>query len=314
MDALVIGADSGIGAALIDRLAMLGHSVKGTSRHAKAMPSDCIRLDLTDPNVAETPVPHADIVFFCAAMTRYAECRANPELARMVNATAPAALARRLAKEGARVVLLSTSAVFDGTIQHVDAMARPCPLTVYGHVKAEAEERFLALGDAASILRLSKVMTLQMPLLRSWIEALTRGESISAFTDLSLAPITMDDAVAALVAIAQSNSAGIHQYSAATDITYSESARHLASKLRRKSEYVLDESAMSHGVRREEAPRYTSLDSSRVEKLAGRPSPTPFSVLDRLFRDATAAARNMVGQTPLPVHSGANRPPTDNAH
>src|SRR5437667_10713518 len=106
MKALVVGRDSRIGRALSEALVEGGHQVQGTSRRPDAAGKGYQHLDLADPDVESQPLPSVDVAVFCAAMTRFADCRADPALARRVNVESPVALARRLAGQGARVVLI----------------------------------------------------------------------------------------------------------------------------------------------------------------------------------------------------------------
>src|SRR5439155_336892 len=132
---------------------------------------------------------------------------------------------------GARVVLISTSAVYDGRSPNVPASRLPCPVTDYGRLKAEAEARFLSLGRAASVVRLTKVLEPNDPLIGGWITALASNGTVTAYSDLGLAPISMGETVAALLAVAAAREGGIYQVSAANDIRYVEVARHLARRL-----------------------------------------------------------------------------------
>ena len=156
MKALVVGADGIIGSELIQALRERGDDVHGTTRRSGARDGKTVFIDLADPDLDVRLLPRADVALFCAAITSFAACRQNADLARRVNVTAPAALARLLVAAGGRVVLLSTSAVFDWAIPHVRADRAPCPATVYGALKAEAEKEFLALGNAASVLRIQQ--------------------------------------------------------------------------------------------------------------------------------------------------------------
>jgi dTDP-4-dehydrorhamnose reductase len=279
MRALVIGADGAIGRGVAAALAGLGWAVTGTSRRAApngmagALPLDLAAL----PNTA---LPPADILFLCAAMTRQADCRAEAGLAARVNRDAPIQLARAAAERGARVVFLSSSAVFDGREPHRRAADPPCPLNDYGRLKAEAEAGVLAL-PGGTVVRLTKVLHAGIPLFQGWIDALGRGERIRAFTDLRMAPIGLDDAVKALVRVAESEETGIFQVSGAHDIGYADAAQHLAQRLGCPADRVEPVSAV--GIPACDRPGNTSLDAGRLVHSGHAPPPDPFEVIDRVF-------------------------------
>jgi dTDP-4-dehydrorhamnose reductase len=292
MRALVVGVDGGIGAALVGALRHRGDVVFGTTRRPGPHADGIIALDLASPDVDAAALPEADVAFFCAAMTGLAECRKDPELARRVNTTGPARLARRLAAGGKRVVLLSTNAVSDWQTPRVAASQPPRPLTVYGRLKAEAEAEFAALGDRAVILRLSKVLTPELKLFRGWIDALTAGREVTAFTDLHLAPITLEDAVSALLALSDHAESGLFQVSGAQDISYVAAARHLARRVGASPARVIERRAADAGFPPEEITTFSSLDSQRLSALTGWTPPDPYAVLDRVFGPAISASRS----------------------
>ena len=277
--ALVIGADGVIGRALAARLVASGWSVTGTSRRGGA----ALPLDLAAENAAEAVLPDADVAYFVAAISRFADCDAAPDLARLVNVTAPIAIAGRLAARGTRVILLSTSAVFDGLEPRVPADRSVSPATVYGHLKAEAEAVFLAFGDGAAVLRLTKVLHPDMPLMRRWVETLSAGGTVSAFSDMTLAPVTLGHAVDALVRVAGDASGGIYQASARSDISYFDAVRHIARRLGVGADRVVSARAADHGIPLAQRPPFSSLDTQRLDRLLCATAPDPFEVIDEVF-------------------------------
>ncbi len=291
MRVLVVGVDGGIGGALAAALRRRGDTVFGTTRRPGAPAQEIVVLDLAGSDVDTVALPRTDIAVFCAAMTGLAECRKDSELARRVNTTGPARLARRLIAQGARVLLLSTNAVYDWQTPCVPASRPPCPLTVYGQLKAEAEAEFSAFGTAAIVLRLSKVLTPELKLFCGWIDALAAGREVTAFSDLHMAPIALDDAVSALLALADRSDSGLFQVSGATDISYVEAARHLARSIGVGPARVREARAADAGFPRAEITTFSSLDSTRFSKLTGWVPPDPYAVLDRVFGSAIETAR-----------------------
>ena len=98
--------------------------------------------DLTDVGgVARTVAQvRPDVVVNAAAYTAVDKAEAEPDLARIVNALAPGALAQAARQAGALLVHFSTDYVFDGSGQRrwTEADA-PAPLNVYGRTKLEGE-------------------------------------------------------------------------------------------------------------------------------------------------------------------------------
>ena len=290
MKALIIGADSTIGGALASAFSARGDLVCSTTRRARPANKNTVKLDLASFDPDAVPLPRADIAFFCAAITSFAACRENEMLARRINIIGPASLARRLVAAGTRVVLLSSSAVFDWRTPYVKADCPPCPITIYGKLKAEAEAAFSAFGTAASILRLTKVLAAEDKLFNGWMDALIQKNPITAFLDHHMAPVRLKDAVKTLLAISDSSQSGVFQVSGASDTSYYEAALHLASRLGADPRYVVEARAAESGMLPEEIIRHSSMDTSRIETLAGWMAPDPCLVIDEVFRSRLAIA------------------------
>ena len=255
MRALVIGGDSVVGTAFVRALAQRGDTVYATTRRRDTVRGNCLYLDLADDEIETVPLPVADIAFFCAAVSGFAVCRNDPVSARRVNVEGTGKLARRLARQGVYCVLLSSTAVFDFQTPHVRAEAPLRPLTMLGQIKAEAERTFLALGQAASVLRLTKVVTPDALLFTKWIAALRRHSPISAYSDLHIAPISLADATRAMSAVASDRGPGIYQVSGASDISYFDVARHLAKMMGVPLGRIRSELAVENGIPASEVPR-----------------------------------------------------------
>ena len=286
MKALVIGGDSAIGRALKDKLESKQDTVFFTTRRLTSA-HNALHLDLASPDAETTRLPQADIAFFCAAITGFAACRNDKKLAERVNFIAPSVLARRLVDAGSRVVFLSSNAVFDWNEPRVPANREPSPRTEYGLFKAKAEKEFTALGSAASILRLSKVLRPDDRLFTGWINDLNQNKNITAFADHHLAPISLAETIEALLAISQSPDSGLFQMSGARDISSFDAARRLASLTNADPTLVVATKAAENGVPANEIIHNSTLDSSRLTALTGWTPRDPLSVIDEVFRDKT---------------------------
>ena len=283
MRVLIVGGDSVTGAAFARAAAERGHTIYETTRHRDTTGGNRLYLDLAADDVQKIELPKVDAAFFCAAISGFARCRQNPALARKVNFENTAIVARRLMTVDTYAVLLSSTAVFDFQTPYVAADAPTRPHTLHGEIKAEAEKVFLAGGAHGAVLRLTKVLTADSGHVPAWIKALRRREHIVAFSDLHIAPISLEDATAAMLAVAEDRSSGVYQMSGASDVSYHEVAVHLAQTLKCPTDLVEAKRAVDAGLPAEEIARYTSLDSSRLERLAHRTAPDPYAVIDTVY-------------------------------
>ena len=210
-----------------------------------------------------------DVVILAASMTRLAECRLEPELARRVNVDAQVLIAERAVKNGAFVVFLSTNQVFDGTKSGVGPEEPRSPRSIYGKLKAEAELKLSRLGDSVAIVRLSKVVGPHLDLFQRWRRELSRGEAIEAFEDLFLAPIAMAKVVAGVELIGFGGWAASGIWAVLSEISYLQAGRHLACRLGADARLVVSASAAKAGIPVEERPPRVSLAPGNLETAIG---------------------------------------------
>ena len=194
-----------------------------------------------------------------------------------------AALAKEGVRRGIHILFLSSDKVFDGTIPHRKADDPRCPKTEYGKQKADAEQLILAMKGEPGVVRFSKVLDSEAPLLTGWIESLTTGNGIDAFSDMTMAPVPVDIAVNALIAATEDKLSGILQVSGPEDITYADAARHLASKLNADAALVNEGTTAQAGFPLEKSPQNTTLDTRRLFQEFGIDVPPATRVLDSLY-------------------------------
>jgi dTDP-4-dehydrorhamnose reductase len=116
--------------------------------------------DLSQPEqLAQTVLAYQpDFIVNAAAHTAVDKAESEPELARLLNAQAPAALAKAAAQVGAWLVHYSTDYVFDGSGNHARQEGEGVgPLSVYGQTKHEGEQAIVASGCKYLIFRTSWV-------------------------------------------------------------------------------------------------------------------------------------------------------------
>ena len=281
---LIVGADGLIGKELLNLLNSSGNAALGTVFLEKP---DLVRtffLDLSGDISDWEASEHTTIAVLCAAVTSQEECRRNPEAAREINCIKTVELARKFVERGVFVIFPSTNLVFDGR----EALNREddpvSPRTEYARQKAETERGLLALGTSVSIVRFSKIVWPEMPLLKGWMKALESGESIQSFSDLRLSPIPLSFAVKALEEIGRKRLNGIIHVSGRKDITYSEMAYRIAELLGADRNLVRPVRARESGQNIEWLPAHTTLNSTRFEKETGIMIPDVWETIEEVVR------------------------------
>jgi dTDP-4-dehydrorhamnose reductase len=283
MKALIIGADSLIGAALAGSLAAAGHEVVRTSRRGTA---GAIPFDLS-ANPGDQSLPSADIAYILAGMTSQAACEADPVLSRIVNVSHVVALAELLAHAGTHVAIVSTNLVLDDSRPFAPADSPRHPQGLYATQKAEVETALQQLGARAAVLRITKLAETLAPLLSRWRGGLLAGDTIEAFTDLVCAPVPLETVTTALRRIGERRLAGTLQIGAAPDISYADIAAMLAETLDIPSDRVVPIDSRSRGIQLSSRPRHTTLDTCASEAALGLPAQDARAVVRHLIRSLT---------------------------
>ncbi len=216
--ALIVGGESTIGSSLRHTLQAMGWDVYATTRRKEAVSARMLFLDL-----ARVTLPFAikvDVVFLCASITSIAECQNKINEAKLINLDAQIMLADYFSSQGSHVIFLSTNAVFDGYKPYYRIHDHVNPVTVYGHNKATVEKQLMAMKGRISVLRLSKVLTIQMPLIKQWLETFNASQSIYAYDDLYVCPISLQMVVHSLKMIVEKKIYGLMHLSGEKDLSY----------------------------------------------------------------------------------------------
>ncbi len=277
---LVVGADGLIGAALVHRLSRGGVRVLSTSRRAASKAA--FQVDLMAPD-AWPALPKVDAAVLCAGYTSIGACSENPAASAAVNVAGVSALAEKLAVQANMVLLLSSNQVFDGSVARRGRADGHCPVCQYGRQKAASEAHVLGLKGGA-VLRLTKVLTPDLPLLTSWRADLAAGRPVTPFDNFPLAPVTLGFAVETIVDVLSGGEPGVYQASGADDLTYVDLARVLARHVAADPGLVTPAQAAPAGLGFERLPRYSTLEMELEEARFGRAAPASDSVLEEVVR------------------------------
>lgn len=115
---------------------------------------DFERRDAATDRLPELKDGGTEVILNAAAMTAVDRCEEEPELAWRVNAEAPGEIAEVCTRLGMRLVQVSTDYVFSGDAERPWREDDPTrPTSVYGKSKLEGEDRVLAAGSDALIVR-----------------------------------------------------------------------------------------------------------------------------------------------------------------
>lgn len=142
--------------------------------------------------------------------------------------TADGAAHIAIAARGARLIHVSSDAVFSGNDSPYDEEAVPDPVTAYGAAKASAETAVRAIDPTAVIARTSLILGGGPHEAR--VPALVGGQQGALFTDNIRCPVHVTDLALALLELLESGHSGIAHLGGADAISRYELGRLVAAR------------------------------------------------------------------------------------
>jgi dTDP-4-dehydrorhamnose reductase len=238
MRILVTGGSGMLGGSLVRRAIADGHEVVATYA---TRPGDAdvrwLRLDIREPVDFARLKP--DVVVHTAY--KQSDWRTTADGAANV------AVAAR--KANARLVHVSSDAVFSGNAPSYDESAVPDPCWPYGGAKAAAETAVRAIDPGAAIVRTSLIIPPHMPL------------PPVLFTDDIRCPVDLGDLTSALLEFADSAHAGVFHAVGAEALSRFELGMLIAQR------QGLDPAGFTKGLRSVPGPLDVRLDCAYTQSL-----------------------------------------------
>lgn len=219
MRVLVTGSAGMLGRDLTTELERLGHAVTGVD----------IEVDVTDPDAVAVCVEavRPEIIFHLAAWTDVDGAEANERAALAVNGDGTRHVAMAAAREGSRLIAVSTDYVFGG-----DRPAGygeddpPAPVGAYGRTKLAGERAALVEYPAGT--RIARTAWLYGEHGRNFVDTMRRlgseRDEVAVVGDQTGSPTWTRDLAPALIALAD-RPAGIYHVAGAGSVTWAEFAR-----------------------------------------------------------------------------------------
>ncbi len=284
-DILVVGSDSMVGKVLIPCLREGGKNVIGTTRRREVVNENNLFLDLSMDTGDWTAPESAGVAVVLAGVTKILECQKNPRLTRRVNIQGIVDLIDNLASKGIFIIYLSTNQVFDGSKPYRKPEEPLSPITEYGRQKAEVELQIKKnWKDSVSILRATKIFDTEVPLFNEWVESMRAEKVIHPFSDMVLAPITLECTVSALKKLIDKKMPGIFQLSGSRDFSYSEVAYMGADTLNLDRKLIKPIPVKKSAHHTEKLMKHTTLNVDKLRDSTGIEPPASEWVIQRIFR------------------------------
>lgn len=223
------------------KILVFGHSGQ-VATELRALDVDDVQIialaradaDLTDPAACAAAIDaHApDAVINAAAYTAVDKAESDAETAQVINADAPAAMARACAARDIPFVSISTDYVFSGT---GDTFWAPAELTdpqsVYGRTKRDGEIAIVKAGGRYAVLRTSWVVSAHgNNFVKTMLRLGAEREALTIVADQIGGPTSAAEIAQACIKIAkilvtEPKKSGIYHFSGAPDTSWADFAR-----------------------------------------------------------------------------------------
>jgi dTDP-4-dehydrorhamnose reductase len=271
---LVIGGSGLLGRSFLDAARRRGLRVVGTCREH--------RIALPDVEVATLDLEQEDAIFrlvdacqpswivLCAAMTDVDACERQPERATRLNTDAAGTIATTAARVGARLVYVSTDAVFDGASGGGDEGGPPAPGNAYARSKLAGERAVRAALPTSLIVRTNFYgwRGWERPTLVEWLwQQLRSGAAVPGFSDVRFNPISASDLSEILLRLIDRGLEGVYHVAGNEPCTKFEFACRFAATFGFDASLV--HPAQVAGTGRAPRPHDTTLRTDRVCRALG---------------------------------------------
>ncbi|WP_337878153.1 dTDP-4-dehydrorhamnose reductase [Caldimonas sp.] len=236
MKLLLLGKNGQLGWELQRALAPLGQLVALDRQGLDGLCGDLAQLDGLACTVRTL---RPDVIVNAAAYTAVDRAESEPAQATLLNATAPAVLAREAKAMGAWLVHYSTDYVFDGSGEHPRREDEPtAPLNVYGRSKLEGERLIMHSGCRCLIFRTSWVYASRgSNFAKTMLRLASQRDRLTVVSDQVGAPTGADliaDVTAHALRTVQARPelAGLYHLVAAGQTNWFDYARHVIERAR----------------------------------------------------------------------------------
>lgn len=174
-----------------------------------------LQSDLTSPGTLEGLFTESrpDWVINCAALANLEACEADPVLAGKLNRELPKKLADYVAKGGARLVHISTDAVFDGKRGGYSEEDKTNPLSLYAETKFDGEQAVLATNPEAIVARVNLFgwsLSGKRSLAEWFFNNLSENNRIMGFTDVFFCPLLATDLAKIVIQMLENGLQGLY--------------------------------------------------------------------------------------------------------
>jgi len=246
-----------------------------------------LQADLLQPGAVERLLDQTqpDWVIHCAALANLEACENDPELARELNTEIPRKLAEQCQKGGARLLHVSTDAVFDGQTGGYTEQDPPNPLGIYSQTKYEAELAVSTVNSAAIIARVNLFgwsLKGRRSLAEFFFNNLSAGNLVMGFTDVYFCPLLVNDIAHLFFQMLEKELTGLYHVLSSECLTKYDFGLRIASQFKLNSELISAKSVLDSSLTAARSPNLILKVDKLIHDLGMIP-PTVSTGIERFY-------------------------------
>lgn len=265
------------------------HQVFGqaNSQRLNTTAFNTIQADLLVPGTIQRLLEDTqpDWVIHCAALANVDLCESNPLQAQQLNSEVPGELARIVARGGARLIHVSTDAVFDGLRGDYSEQDAPNPLGVYACSKLAGEQAVQEANPQAIIARVNLFgwsLLGKRSLAEFFFNNLIASKQCMGFTDVFFCPMLANDLGTVFLKMLESGLSGLYHATGSQCLSKYEFGVQVARRFGFDEKLVIPGSVEESGLKAARSPNLTIRTDKLIHAL-GEPLPNVSTGLEKFY-------------------------------
>ena len=282
------------GAFLRGRVNLVGQARVGAE---SALYERIIGLDLRNPTQMTDLIAEVrpDVVLNAAAISGHETSANDPEQAYAVNVVATKAIAEACAEVGARMVHISTDALFAGDRGNYTEADEPAPFSYYGETKLAGEEAVRAALADHLIVRTNFFgwsETGRKSVLEFFVNSLRAGQNVRGYPDFIVTSIYIQTLLDAIWKFGSVGAVGTFHVASSDALSKYDYGRLIAEQFALDPELIarLGPDPGAHAASRS---RDLSLNTSRAAGVLGAPLQTQAGGVRQAYDDESVLASSI---------------------
>ena len=246
-----------------------------------------IQADLLVPGAIQRLIEDTqpDWVIHCAALANVDLCETNPQQAQQLNSEVAAELAQFVARGGARLIHVSTDAVFDGQKGGYSEQDAPNPLGVYARSKLAGELAVAKANPQAIIARVNLFgwsLTGKRSLAEFFFNSLSGKKPCMGFTDVFFCPMLANDLGMVFMKMLEAGLSGLYHTVGSQPLSKYQFGVQVARRFGFDESLVIPTLVGDSGLRAARSPNLT-LRTDKLIHALGEPLPNVSTGLEKFY-------------------------------